>query len=233
MEEEKKSPKKTSLKTEHIIAALVVIVLFLVFVLARGYIARQKEAAYQQGLSEAGVVPETIEVSDEITVTAATLKETIAAVNKLTTLEYVYTNVGVYEKSDKLFNTNISLPFTTDKTLYTYSGKISYGVDFKDVSFDVDNERKIITVHYSAPTMLSHDMDQGFEFYDIKKAVFNKSDFNDFEEFRTNLKADLEKKLMEDSEFMSNVKVNTEKAVESILTASGQIDDYVLIHEWK
>ena len=223
---------KTKLGTGHIIAILAIIILILALVIINGFISKQKEDAYKQGLADAGVSEQTIDISEEITVTSATLKEVVSSVRKLNTFDYVYSKVGLYEKSSKLFNTKISLPFTTDKTIYTYSGKISMGIDLKDLTFDVDSNHGIITVHYPEPQILSHTIDQGFEFYDLKKAAFNRSDFSDFEGFRSGLKENVEKDVKTNEEIKQGVKDSTESVVESILTASGKIDDYVVVHEW-
>ena len=75
-------------------------------------------------------------------------------------------------------------------------------------------------------------MDQGFEFYDIKKAVFNRSDFNDFEEFRVTMKKQVEEKLMARDDFIKDAQDNAETIMEGLLTASGQIGDYTIKHQW-
>ena len=120
----------------------------------------------------------------------------------------------------------------SDKTLYTYSGKISAGINLKDLDFDVNDSRKTITVKYPPIQILAHDMDQGFEFYDIKKAVFNRSDFNDFEEFRVTMKKQVEEKLMARDDFIKDAQDNAETIMEGLLTASGQIGDYTIKHQW-
>ena len=171
-----------------------------------------------------------VEVSDEITINTKTLKDYVSKTEKLITCEYYYSEIGDYEKSKPFLN--FKLPFTTDKTLYTYSGKISAGINLKNLDFDVNDSRKTITVKYPPVQILAHDMDQGFEFYDIKKAVFNRSDFNDFEEFRVTMKKQVEEKLMARDDFIKDAQDNAETIMEGLLTASGQIGDYTIKHQW-
>ena len=171
-----------------------------------------------------------VEVSDEISINTKTLKDYVSKTEKLITCEYYYSEIGDYEKSKPFLN--FKLPFTTDKTLYTYSGKISAGINLKDLDFDVNASRKTITVKYPPVQILAHDMDQGFEFYDIKKAVFNRSDFNDFEEFRVTMKKQVEEKLMARDDFIKDDQDNAETIMEGLLTASGQIGDYTIKHQW-
>ena len=171
-----------------------------------------------------------VEVSDEISINTKTLKDYVAKTEKLITCEYYYSEIGDYEKSKPFLN--FKLPFTTDKTLYTYSGKISAGINLKDLDFDVNASRKTITVKYPPIQILAHDMDQDFEFYDIKKAVFNRSDFKDFEEFRITMKKQVEEKLMARDDFIKDAQDNAETIMEGLLTASGQIGDYTIKHQW-
>jgi len=171
-----------------------------------------------------------VEVSDEISINTKTLKDYVSKTEKLITCEYYYSEIGDYEKSKPFLN--FKLPFTTDKTLYTYSGKISAGINLKDLDFDVNDSRKTITVKYPPIQILAHDMDQGFEFYDIKKAVFNRSDFKDFEEFRITMKKQVEEKLMARDDFIKDAQDNAETIMEGLLTASGQIGDYTIKHQW-
>lgn len=215
-----------------IIVILCLIIAGLVYFILLGYMRHVKEAAYQQGLTEAGIIPQTIKINDEIIVDVATLKKVVAPASKLISYEYHYTDVGVYEKSSTLFG-KIDIPFTTDKTLYTYSGKVSAGIDLDAIDFDVDQNKKLITVIYPEIKVLAHEMNQGFNFYDLKKAKFNSSDFNDFEAFRSGLKREEESKIMRDSDFLDSAKMNTENIIESLISAEGMLDEYTIIHKWK
>ena len=215
-----------------VIMVLCAIIAVLVIYIAHGYIKSEKEKAYQQGLSEAGVTAETIQINGEITIDVATIRKILAPASKLISYEYHYTDVGVYEKSSKIFG-KIDIPFTTDKTLYTYSGKISVGINLDEIEFDVNKDKKLITANYPKIRVMTHDMDKSFEFYDLKKATFNKSDFNDFEEFRLGLRNKEEAKVMRDSEFITNAKANTEAVIEGLISAKGMLDEYTIIHKWK
>lgn len=228
---EKRGVDKSVLTIAVVVLAALVILLLQHMILSHMAAARA-EKEYQRGLDEAKATVETVEVSPEITLEAATLRELVAATGKLTAYEYFYTDVGTYEKSQKLFNTDIALPFTTDKTLYTYSGKIGAGIELGQIVFEVDNDKKTITATFPEPKILFHEMGKEFEFYDVMKAAFSQSNFNDFEEFRGALMEKQEEKLKNNQDFWESVKENSETVVKGLVTASGQIDDYTIICKW-
>lgn len=226
------SDKKQWVPIVRVIVVLCLVIVGLVCFIIFGYLKSVKETAYQKGLAEASITPKTIEVNDEITIDVATLKKVIAPASKLISCEYYYTDVGKYEKSSKAFGA-IKIPFTTDKALYTYSGKISVGIDLNEIDFDVNKEKGLITVKYPKIKVISNEMNQGCEFYDLKKAVINRSDFNDFEGFRSALKKEEESKVMGNRDFISSAETNMETIIESLISAEGILDEYTIIHEWK
>lgn len=216
-----------------VIAALLVAVVLLVqHIVLTGRASAEAREAYERGLAEAEPTVETIVVDERVQVDVATLREVVSTASKLISYEYYYTDVGVYEKSQKLFQTDIDLPFTTDKTLYTYSGRIGAGIDLGRVTFIVDNDKRTILVGLPDPAILSHEMGKEFEFYDVKKAIFGPSDFNDFEEFRSSLMERQEEKLTANQEFWQSVRDNTEVILRDLMTASGQVEDYVITFRW-
>lgn len=51
-----------------------------------------------------------------------------------------------YEKGKKLFKTNIAIPFTTDKAVFTYGGSLGVGIHTEQLSIDTDDAKKIIRI---------------------------------------------------------------------------------------
>ena len=72
-------------------------------------------------------------IEPEVKIDKQTVKEMVAPAGELVTYKYFYTDAGTYEKSQKFSDTDITIPFTTDKTIYTYSGTISAGIDMEEV----------------------------------------------------------------------------------------------------
>lgn len=195
---------------------------------------RRAEESYQQGLADGNAAVRTIEVTPEMKADVSTLREAIAPAAKLAVYEYFYTDSGVYEKNQTLFDTDIVLPFTTDKTVYTYTGTIAAGIHVDQVEFEVDQEARTVTVLLPKPVILYHELGKdGFRYYDIQRAALSRTDLGDFEAFRRALKADQEKKLLQNDLFWQRTRENVQGVLTSLITLSGQVDYGRLVFRWK
>lgn len=172
---------------------------------------------------------ENLIISEEVTVDESIIREVISPAKELITYKYFYTDVGEYTKDKKLFKATI--PFTTDKTIYTYTGEIGAGIDLEDVDFDINDH--IIVVSLPSPKILYHEMDKDeVNVYDVKNSVFTTSSLEDFVDFEKELKEKQESKLKERVEFWDNVKQNTKTVISDLMTASGKFEKYSVVFEW-
>lgn len=172
---------------------------------------------------------EEVVVAPNTTVTAATLREVVAPAAELTAYKYYYTDVDTYEKSQKVWK--IKVPFTTDKSVFSYSGEIGAGIDLDDAEFVVDD--KAITITLPKPDILYHELgEKGFQSYDIKNSVFTSTDIGGYADMVAALKDHQAQKLRDNAEFWQNVRANTETVLRGILTASGQLDEYTVTFKW-
>ena len=169
----------------------------------------------------------------EIQITVTTLKEYIAPASELITYKYYYTDSGTYEKNKKFFDSNIKIPFTTDKSVYVYSGKISAGVDIDDINFNVNNPNKTIEVKMPKPKIIAHELDEkSFKTYDVKNSVFTSSSLDNFADFQGALKATQEDKINSNTEFWDSVKDNAENVIKSLLTVNDEVKEFKIEFTW-
>lgn len=235
---EKITGKKLDPQLQKWLPVGIVLLLAVIFVLAQHIIltnraAKEAEDAYQQALSEAGAQTQVVEVEPGFKVDSTTLREVIAPASKLVSYEYFYTDADQYEKSQPLFNTSIKVPFTTNQTVFTYSGTISAGIELGKIVFDVDNDKKTIAVRLPEPVILAHQLDMNsLQFYDIKKSVFTRVDLGDYAEMQAALMEKQEKKLMQNEKFWEGLKGNTQSLIANLITASGKIEDYSISYVW-
>lgn len=198
---------------------------------------RKQAREYEQMLEEAEHNVSEIIVTDNITVEKATIMEVMKAARELVVYKYYYTDVGEYKKDQSFPHSNIHIPFTMDKTLYTYTGTISAGIDLAKVDEDhceIDDEKQTITITLPKPKILYHDIDdKKFQSYNVNNSVFTTSDLGDYKEFERKLKNEQEEKLGENDEFWSEVRKNTETAIKDMLTLSGQTEDYKVDFAWE
>ena len=233
-----KKEKKLDPALKKWLPAAIVALLAVIFVLGQHIVltnraAKEAEAAYQQALAESGAQTQVVEVEPSFKVDATTLREVIAPASKLVAYEYFYTDADQYEKSQPLFGTNVKVPFTTNQTVFTYSGTIGAGIELSKVLFDVDNDKKTIVVYLPEPTILSHELDmESLKVYDVKRSVFTRVDLEDYASMQKALMDKQEQKLLLNEAFWKNLKNNTQVLIANLITASGKIDDYTITWQW-
>ena len=219
---------KTAKKNKVTLAlgAVAIVALIVVGVLISQLISTKKE---MKNLIVPPDDPDPVVVTPEVTVTAATLREVVAPAAELTAYKYYYTDVDTYEKSQKIWK--FEVPFTTDKTAFSYSGVIGAGINLDDAEFTVED--KSITVALPKPGILYHDLDENsFQSYDIKNSVFTSTNVSEYADMLAALEERQEQKLTDNAEFWQSVKSNTETVLRGIMTASGQLDEYTIPFQW-
>ena len=228
LEKVTKTAKKN--KTALALGAVAIVALIVVGVLigrVSGERARARELEKQ--IDDLKHQQEEVIVTPELTVDVATLREVVAPAAELTAYKYYYTDVDTYEKSQKVWK--IKVPFTTDKSVFSYSGEIGAGIDLDDAEFTVDG--KAITVTLPKPDILYHELDEkSFQSYDIKNSVFTSTDIGGYAEMIDALKMRQEQKLADNADFWKSVKANTETVLRGVMTASGQLDEYTVTFKW-
>lgn len=175
-------------------------------------------------------------VSPHVKVTAATLREVLAPAQELVTCKYYYTDADIYLKDKSFFKTGISVPFTQDKTVYTYTGVISGGIDLAKINIkivDVNDDKQNIFITLPQPEIFHNEIDfTNFQIYDIRNSVFTVSSLKDYTDLSSSLKESQAKKLLSTNAFWEQVKLNAENTVRSLITTSDKTQDCNLIIKW-
>lgn len=172
-------------------------------------------------------VPTSI-VKEEKELNTFTVEEILIPASELTSLKYSYKDVGLYSKDKKVFGKTV--PFTTDEYIYTYSGVVNAGIDLSEVKYQINNDKKTITIVLPEPQIFSHEIDENsFEFYDVKDSVFTEKDLGDFTDQRAELKEEIEKQLKKDEKFYNSVSSHAENVLINFLTVAESTKDYTVI----
>ena len=175
--------------------------------------------------------PTQIEITPEIQVSIQSLNERIAHAGKLTSSEYFYTVSATFNKQSRVFNTSIVVPFSKDTVIYTLSGVIGAGVNLNDVTFEVDNDKKQISIIMPNPYILSHTVDKA-TIQRVSEATINPATDDEYEEFRNGMKLEQEKKILENKDFWNVARKNAENNITALLMGTEQINEYTLNYIW-
>ncbi len=197
-------------------------------------IAKAREEGYRQALEEVGAVPVPVELDDHAVVEAGALLEAVQSAKDLVAYRYHYESVGNYQKERTFFGTGLKVPFTQDRSIFTYRGTISAGIDLKELSVSVDNSKQEIQVFLPQPAVLAHEFEiDSFRIYDLKDSVFTKTGLEDYAGMEKALKDLQESRLAEDEAFWEDVRSNTELVLKDLFAMTGQIEGYRMEFHWQ
>lgn len=225
---------RRNLKTGLIVLLVILAVAAVLILGIRHQIAKAREEGYQQALEDAGVVPVSMEIGEGQTLESATLLSAVQEAKELIAYRYYYESVADYQKEKKFFGTGISVPFTQDRSIFAYRGKVSAGVDLKDLSISVDNAAKTISVFLPQPQILAHEFEiDSLKIYDLKNSLFTTTKLEDYAGLETALKELQESRLQTDEEFWNDVRKNTELVLKDVLTMTEGTEDYSLDFMWR
>ena len=145
------------------------------------------EGRFDYEAAFAGPHDAVLETEDGSTVTIDKIEELIEPVGELVTTQYYYTDADIYENAKQAFGHDI--PFTKDKTVFTYSGHLSVGVQLKDIRYQIDPEQKVITVALPPLEITGNEIDpESFEYPYISESVFNDTNMSHYTELLAALK---------------------------------------------
>lgn len=221
------------------LVAAFILILILIFACIMTYtimkhkLKKEQEEAYQRGLAEAAA-ERMVDLGDGKVLTVATLKDAVTGASELVTAKYFYTDIGTYENSKTFFESDIKIPFSTDETVYSFSGVIAAGIELGSLDFEVNNEEKVIKVHFPQPKILSHELDEeSFESYDVRNSVFTTTKLKDFVGLQDGLKKEQEEKLSVNSDFWETVKTNAENTVDDMIRKTAAVEEYTIRYDWR
>lgn len=141
--------------------------------------------------------PEEIIQPAKPVITSDAVSEQLSSIEQLITSEYLYTNAGKYENRNQLSisSMTLDLPLTKKSFVVIYDGRIQAGVDLSGAKIQVNEDTRSITVSLPPSTITSHEIDEdSVQVIDEKDAVFNKNTIDDYNEFMSVQKDEMEKK---------------------------------------
>lgn len=209
--------KKRSITLVGISLAIIVIILIAVFV--KGYSNAKKK--YDDELAKRDKQIE--ELTDAVLkyekltkeVSISVIEAKIMDIGELATIEYLYTNAGKFEDSEKALG--IKLPFSTKSFIAKWDGIIKAGVKMDQVKVKIDKKDKVVTITIPKAEILSHEIDNdSIETLDQKDGMFNKVTVDDVRDFDKASKEDMTERAIENGvleKAMENAKVIIERLV--------------------
>jgi len=162
----------------------------------------------------------------------STVKE-ILPIAEFSTLVYHYAAVMEHSDERKFFNTDVSVPLTGKKGLYTVEGAIKLGFNGKDIK--IDTQYHNIIIYMPKISIMSHDFyDDTYRLYDEKTSLFNRFSGTEHNDLRIKVKADQEEKVLNNPGLFVEAKKPAEQLFRSLLgNLPGIKNKYEIVFEWE
>ena len=167
------------------------------------------------------------------TINSEILQSRIEQIAELATLNYIYQNVGVFERysAGRLFGLEWRWPGTTRSFIIRFDGEVRFGIDIDRIFVDVDNIENIITITMPPARVLTHVVhEHTVEVLDESTGLFTSSSVADYPEFMAYEKARREAWLIENG-LLEQAERNARSSIQGLIEAiTEQLDeDYEII----
>ena len=120
------------------------------------------------------------------------------------------------------------VPFTTKSFIISYDGVIKAGVDLEEVSVEVDEGSKAVTVTLPESKILSHEIpEDSLEVFDESDNIFNRISIEVYAGFTKDQKDKMEQRAI-DNGLLTSANEKARAAVTSFLSLLPEMEVYTL-----
>lgn len=157
------------------------------------------------------------------TITVEELSFEINKIGELATVEYLYTNAGVFENHRHI--KDLEVPFTESSFVAKWSGIIKAGIDLEKIKTEIDEDNKIITILLPKSEILSNEFDnKSFEVVDESNNILNQIKVEEVNEFIAENKDNIIKEVI-DKGFLEKADINAKAIIENSLLSNTVINE--------
>ena len=152
----------------------------------------------------------------------------IQEIGELATVEYLYTNAGVYSDAKKIFK-KYDIPLTQKTFTMKWDGCIKAGIDIEKVTAALNEETNVLTISLPQARILSHDPDrESVEVYNEHDGLFNKVTVEDQVSFDIATEGEMEERAIENG-LLDKAQKNAEQVILNLLNTNPDIRKYYTI----
>lgn len=157
-----------------------------------------------------------------------TIEREIKSIGDLCTSEYSFTAIDTISK-DRIDLWFVKLPWTESSAILKYSGTVTAGIDFTQVTVEADHGSRTLCITLPPARIISSELDfKSFELLDVKNGLFNSISIED-----TNKSLDVlvETETAEaiDSGILDRAQLNAEDIVTNLFRSICSAEGYELL----
>lgn len=158
-------------------------------------------------------------------ISADIINKQLLEVQELVTVEYRYTNMGVFEDQKDFYGWNV--PLTKKSFIVSYDGIIKAGVDLSGLNVQVSGNTVSVTIPKAE--IMSHEIvEDSVEIFDEKDNIFNPIKIEDYAGFTQDQKGKIELKVQEDG-LLDQAYQRAQSTIAQILSNMPDMENYTLL----
>jgi len=167
-------------------------------------------------------------VEEEVTVTSQDIEMILEPASELVTSVYHYRNASSVQEVKKI--AQFDVPGTLSRAVFTYSGTVKVGFKLSDLTIEVDESTKTITITLPPFDIVSSEIDlDSFEFVIEDQSFFNPINLSNYTSAINKLKQDANAQARNDADFMAQARANAQTVLESFLRSAGIEEEYEIV----
>ena len=190
--------------------------------------APEPEGPVPNEMPEATAVTIVEDKPEQTKISVAEVEQILKPASDLITSRYHYTNAATFDSVLTWFGGAFENPFTHSKGYIVYDGIVSVGIAMDEIQCDIDNDAHLITVHLPKAKILAHEIDDASVTSDTKESVFNNLDAEYYAKLIDGLKKTTEEKVMNDADYLKEVRRNTELVLRNFFAASDALREFTV-----
>ncbi len=145
---------------------------------------------------------------------------------KLVTQSCTCTQIQDTDKAVEWYG--FKVPFTQTKYLYSYDVEITAGIDFEQIRWKADDEKKVITVKLPEAEIIGRELDEdSLEVYYEKESAFVRVSLEENNEAIKSMKDKAEQKAI-DKGILDKATKNAQKIVKAFFEKNYDLDEYTV-----
>ncbi|MDL2229659.1 DUF4230 domain-containing protein [Treponema sp. OttesenSCG-928-L16] len=162
----------------------------------------------------------------------AAIKEIVPAA-EYASLVYHYSSVITHKDIMKFLKTEINIPFSEKKAIYTIDGTMKLGFNGKNIG--VKNSYNNIIIHMPKVEIISYELyPETFSLYDEKTSLFNRYSLKDANEIQLTHKNAMLAKIRDDHGLFTQARESAEQQFRLFLENLPEIRaKYKIVFEWE
>lgn len=156
------------------------------------------------------------------------IENTLLPASDLIVSRFNYKDADIYEDFKEINGHKI--PLTTDKVVFTYEGAISLGIDFSQIRYQIDEEKKTIQITLPEVGIIANEIEfSSFEYYTVSDSIFNKNMMEETTELIDTLKTKTAARVLKDQEILQDVEQKTQALIRSLLETEEHTKEYLVV----